>query len=174
MTKKPNYRRGGSRGGFRGSNGGPPPSFTSSFGLPPPPIRTIYDYTLDRANLAGTKNNMDTVFEKVCLKYQIVSNSSIFRVQEILDRAANLTPSADVRKTVEAFTKKVLGALEKEKNEKTMEDIRIEQIMEVGSFVNNTCTHSSDKSDIVVQLNILPSCNQKLFEFQSLIVFFFS
>lgn len=35
------------------------------FGVPIPQFRTIYDYTLDKGNLEGTKNTSDAVFEKV-------------------------------------------------------------------------------------------------------------
>ncbi|CAI2353423.1 unnamed protein product [Caenorhabditis sp. 36 PRJEB53466] len=103
-------------------------------------VRTTYDFTLDGKNFGGTKNTTDTVFEK-----------------EILDRAANLTPPMDIRNRINQYARKVINALEAEKTEKSLPNVAVERIKHVGSFVTDTCTHSSDKSDIVVELNSLPS-----------------
>ncbi|CAB07644.2 DZF domain-containing protein [Caenorhabditis elegans] len=137
--KRSAFRRSAGSRGFRTPNMVPGGNFPQ-FGVPIPQFRTIYDYTLDKGNLEGTKNTSDAVFEK-----------------EILDRAANLTPSVEIRKRINEYAKKVIVALEKEKREKTLVDIGIATISHVGSFVTDTTTHSSDKSDVVVQLSTLPS-----------------
>lgn len=136
-SNRPNYRRGGNRG-YR-----PPNNVVQEFpnyGMLPPPVKTVYDFTLDSANLGGTTNWSDSKFDK-----------------EILERAANLTPSVELRTRIDAYAKKVIVALEKERIENTLTDVGVAHIIHVGSFVTDTTTHSSDKSDVVVQLKTLPS-----------------
>uniref|UniRef100_A0A1I7UVV5 DZF domain-containing protein n=1 Tax=Caenorhabditis tropicalis TaxID=1561998 RepID=A0A1I7UVV5_9PELO len=137
-ANRPNFRRGGPRGmnpmnmGMREMN---------FFPVPVPLVRTVYDYTLDSTNLEGTKNSTnDPKFDK-----------------EIIERAANLTPSVEVRTRIHQYAQKVMAALEKEKNEQTLSEVGVSRIQHVGSFVTDTTTHSSDKSDIVVELSKLPS-----------------
>ncbi|EFP05975.1 hypothetical protein CRE_04924 [Caenorhabditis remanei] len=108
---------------------------------PPPPSRSVFDFTLEQGNLAGTKTaKTDLVFAK-----------------EIVERAANLTPSPEVRSQIKQYAQKVIVALEKEHRENTLPEVGVTRIMHVGSFVTGTSTHLSDKSDVVVQLKCLPS-----------------
>uniref|UniRef100_A0A8R1DMQ0 DZF domain-containing protein n=1 Tax=Caenorhabditis japonica TaxID=281687 RepID=A0A8R1DMQ0_CAEJA len=141
VNKKPYFRGSRLRGGRnRGPNGNGAGDF-GNFDMPMfPPVRGVYDYSLDKANLQGTKNTTDPAFEK-----------------EIMDRAANLTPPQEIRDKLREFGEKVIKALELEKTEKTLEDVGVESVAHVGSFVMDTCTHASDKSDVVVQINTLPS-----------------
>ncbi|PIC28665.1 hypothetical protein B9Z55_020504 [Caenorhabditis nigoni] len=137
VAKRPNFRRGAPRGYRQHQIVEAPVSYAPI----PRQVRTVYDITLAKGNLeGGVKNNMDVVFDK-----------------EIMDRAKNLTPPAEIRERIADYGRKVIAALEKEKSENTLPDISVAEIIPVGSFMNDTITHSSDKSDIVVQLNGLPS-----------------
>lgn len=128
------FRRGAPRGNRH------PGSEFSSYRDPAHYIQNIYDFTLE-----GTKEGMknltsDPLFDK-----------------EIMDRAANLTPSDIYQTRIIEYAKKVILALEKEKRENTLPEVGVACVKYVGSFVTDTATHSSDTSDVVVQLNALPS-----------------
>ncbi|CAL2045995.1 unnamed protein product [Caenorhabditis brenneri] len=134
-SNRGNYRRGAPRG-YR-----PPVQDFPPFSAPVNQIKSVYDLTLDGSNLGKSKNSAtDPQFDK-----------------EILDRGANLTPSVEYQTRVIQYAKKVIVALEKEREEHTLPEIGISYVGLVGSFATETSTHSSDKSDVVVQVNILPS-----------------
>ncbi|CAB3398354.1 unnamed protein product [Caenorhabditis bovis] len=85
-----------------------------------------------------------------------LKNDSQFN-SEIIERAANLTPSLDAYAKVLEFTEKVKAALQKEMEKNTVPDVKIESISLVGSYSTDTVLCGNLKSDIVVQLSTLPS-----------------